>query len=119
MNQFEEIERLERQIANPEARRNIAGILDLLSDDFEELDGSGTIIRKANVHAWLQKADPLTYQLSGFRFRELSEGCVLVNYQSIISGKTAQRRSIWIKQATGWKMRHHQATVIPANSPSR
>ncbi|MFK5985527.1 MAG: DUF4440 domain-containing protein [Pseudomonadota bacterium] len=113
--QFKKIEQLELGLADPSARKNIARIIDLISDEFEEFSSSGTVIRKQDVLAWLKTPDPVQYELSDFKFKELSEDCILVTYTSLISGKKAFRSSIWVNENASWKMLHHQATTVLPN----
>lgn len=113
MDLHKEIELLERQFADPEARKDISRLGEMLSDDFEEYSSSGRVIGKRDVLDWLAVADPVQYDLSEFTFKTLSDTCILVKYISSIAGKRAFRSSIWIKENSGWKMLHHQATPLP------
>ena len=113
MEDYSEIKLLELELANPDTRKNLARLNDLISDDFEEYGSSGRVYRKQNVLNALPKEEPTNYELSSFTFYELSKNCILVKYKSIVSGNHALRSSIWVKHNNQWQMLHHQATVVP------
>ena len=113
MEEYDEIKSLELELVNPETRKNVARLSELISDDFEEFGSSGKAYRKQDVLNSLPLSEPVSYELSCFTFRELSNHCILVKYSSIVSGVHARRSSIWVKQEGQWKMLHHQSTVVP------
>lgn len=111
---FKEIESLELELVDPQARIDPGRIGELLSDDFQEFGSSGKIILKRDVLDATKEAGAVTYQLYDFKFRMLRETCVLVTYRSVTSSHVvALRSSIWVKGTERWQMLHHQSTVVP------
>ena len=116
MEEYDEINSLELELVNPETRKNVARLNELISDDFEEFGSSRKVYRKQDILNSLPFSDSVGYDLSGFTFKELSSDCVLVKYESVVSGLHARRSSIWVKKEGQWQMLHHQSTVIPSVS---
>ena len=112
MDEYSKIKSLELELVNPDARKDVRRLNELISDEFEEFGSSGVIYRKQDILSFLPQEEPVKYELSDFTFKRLSEGCILVKYRSVISGKHTFRSSIWINDNGSWQMLHHQATVI-------
>lgn len=111
MEDYNEIKSLELELVSPDTRKDTARLSELISDDFEELGSSGRVYRKQDILNALPKEDSVNYELSDFTFNELSTGCILVKYRSIVSGKHALRSSIWVNSNGHWQIIHHQSTV--------
>ncbi|WP_347332856.1 DUF4440 domain-containing protein [Marinimicrobium locisalis] len=103
---------LEMELVSRSARASVERINELLAEGFEEFGGSGKVITKAD----LLKADgPLpVYELSDFSVQLLGERAALVKYRASTPSHSSYRSSIWVKCEKGWKMLHHQSTVLPS-----
>ena len=113
MKEYDEIKSLELELIDPDVRENSARLNELISDDFEEFGSSGKFFRKQDILNRLPLSGVVHYELSNFTFRYLGEDYILVKYNSTVSGRSAFRSSIWVKQSGQWQMLHHQATVVP------
>jgi hypothetical protein len=115
MDNFKQIEMLELELADPIKRSNVSRVSELIADDFQEIGSSGSVIQKKDVIEWAERGDPVKYEIIGFKYKSLSDNCILVTYETHISKKKALRSSIWVKNKVGWQMLHHQATVVTSN----
>ncbi|MDR5866131.1 nuclear transport factor 2 family protein [Halomonas koreensis] len=115
MDSFQEIKSLELELVDPEIRKNVTRLQELLSDDFLEFGSSGMVIRKRDILDCADTPSATTYQLSDFEFKTLGNEHILVTYRSVTSDREiANRSSIWVKQDGRWQMLHHQSTVVPS-----
>lgn len=105
------IKPLELELVNPVTRKNTDRLDELLLDDFEELGSYGRVYCKRDILAILPSSNAVTYELSDFRFIDLSGNCILAKYKANTSGLSSYRTSIWVKTVNGWQMLHHQSTV--------
>lgn len=113
MKVFQEIERFERELVDPQWGKDKSRLDELLSDDFLEFGSSGGVIGKADVLAAANKAGSTTYELSEFACKMLGDKHVLVTYRSVTSSKVfAHRSSIWVEENGRWQMLHHQSTIV-------
>ena len=112
---FREIESFERELVDPQIRKDAGRIQELLSDEFLEFGSSGKVHRECDILDSAKKPGSATYQLSEFVFKKLGEMHILVTYRSINSSlEMAHRSSIWINEDGRWQMLHHQSTVVPS-----
>lgn len=115
MDTFQKIESFERELVDPTIREDAGRIAELLSDEFMEFGSSGKVIKKNDVLDAAERPGTISYQLSDFDFKMLGNTHVLVTYRSVTSSQVvALRSSIWAKEYGGWKMMHHQSTVVPS-----
>lgn len=113
---YREIESFERELVDPQIRKDIGRIGKLLSAEFVEFGSSGKVYRKRDVLDSFKKPGTTTYQLSEFTFKMLGEKHILVTYRSINSSEEiARRSSIWVNEDGRWQMLHHQSTVVPSD----
>jgi hypothetical protein len=113
---YREIESFERELVDPEIRKDSERIAELLSAEFMEFGSSGKVYRKRDVLDSAKRPGSATYQLSGFAFKKLGDKHILVMYQSINSyNEIALRSSIWVNENGSWQMLHHQSTVVPSD----
>ena len=121
MKTFREIESLEKELVDPQIRKDLGRIHDLLSDEFAEFSSSGKVIRKCDVLESISKPGTTTYLLSDFKFKMLGNAYILVTYQSVTapSQQAAYRSSVWVNEKGRWQMLHHQATVISRDKESK
>ena len=113
----EQIEYLENKLLHTDVRKNPELLTSLLAEDFEEIGSSGIVNTRAEVVEWLtRKEQDITWTLSHFRVKLLSENIVLANYQAIKNGTTSSkgsiRSSIWQRNNGNWQMIFHQATKL-------
>ena len=97
MNDFELTKDLELEPVRPETRKNADRLNQLISDDFEDFGCSGKVFDNNCILKLLPKSKSAVYHLDKFRFKPLSDGCILVKYISQVEGNRAHRSSIWTK----------------------
>lgn len=115
MKAFQEIEYFERELVDPAIRKDAGRMSELLSDEFMEFGSSGGVVKKNDVLKSAERPGTVFYQLSDFDFKMLGDTHILVTYRSVTSSQVvALRSSIWAKEYGGWKMMHHQSTVVPS-----
>jgi hypothetical protein len=111
MPDFDKLRALELELINPQVRKNIKRIDELIADEFEEFSSSGKIFLKQDILRHISN-ESIVYELSDFSFRELSNECVLVKYCAFTEERKTLRSSIWVRYSDQWKMLHHQSTVM-------
>lgn len=116
-----QIEDLEVELLQPEARRSAKRINELLADDFVEFGMFGKIYSKQDFVELLPNSKEEKfekYKASDFKAREIATDTVLLTYKASIAFlKTNEkiwtlRSSIWQKRDDNWQMIFHQGTVI-------
>ena len=113
MDDYEEIQKLEIELADPFVRKDINRLSLLIADDFKEFGSDGKSYNKDNILELLPDSESVSYQLSEFEFKNLAKDCVLVRYRSSSLDENTFRTSIWTKTAGNWQIVHHQSTIIP------
>jgi len=114
----EELEKLEKQLLQPETRKSPEKLAQLLADEFLEIGSSGRIYDKWQLLKALQHESTDRMELAEFRARRLSPEVALTSYRAVrieaSTGRSAQslRSSIW-KLTTGrWQLIFHQGTSL-------
>ena len=106
---------LERELQTASCRRDADRLRALLADDFEEVGASGRIWDRASTLELLaaEGSEPeiLVRDMSA---RLIDEGLVLVRWDSERSDRRARRTSLWRRGPDGWRLVHHQGTLLPA-----
>lgn len=113
MDDYEEIKKLEMELAGPATRKDANRLSLLISNDFEEFGSSGQSYNKSDILKLLSNSELVPYKLTEFVFKRLSNDCILVKYKCTSIDKSTFRTSIWIKSTGNWQVLYHQATVIP------
>lgn len=110
----QELEELEMELLDPEARRDVARVRELLSEDFIEFGSSGRVYEKGMLVEMISKEERAKVLIRDFAVRELSEDVALVTYRTVgQAGQEARRSSIWVSESGRWRMVFHQGTRIP------
>ncbi len=111
MTTHDEILRLEQRLLDPLQRRDPDRLAELLDDEFVEYGGSGRVFDKAEALEAMRATPERTFELDGFRVRELAPGCVLATYRVASGGIRSLRSSIWRRRGSAWRVVFHQGTV--------
>ncbi len=104
----------ERQLLDPQIRRQPRLVRLLLDPDFVEYGASGRVWGvDATVDALAAEAD-FGEAASDMAPILLSPDVVLLTYRTESSERTCLRSSLWVRtDAAGWRLRFHQGTVTP------
>ncbi|HSE86527.1 MAG TPA: DUF4440 domain-containing protein [Candidatus Binatia bacterium] len=108
---------LEVALHQPEVRRDLARLDELLHESFTEFGRSGSSYCKADI------LKVVSHEIStgaiwsqDFTLAELADGVVLLTYKSAQLDTTGElrrhtlRSSLWQRTERGWQMRFHQGT---------
>lgn len=104
---------LERAMWMP-ATRSDRGWMDAhLAADFEEFGRSGRRYDRAT--ALDEPIAPFHADVDDIRVQQLADGVALVTYRTTLHAedgqdRSANRSSIWVRAADGWRLRFHQGT---------
>lgn len=105
---------LERELQTAACRADAVRVEALLAADFEEIGASGRHWTRAEILALLaEESDGAEIEVSDLRSELLTEDLVLVQWESRRGERKARRTSRWRREADGWRLRHHQGTLIP------
>lgn len=111
---FDQLRSLEKEMLDPDTRRNPLRMRELLNDDFIEFGSSGRVYEKRMLIDMLSKEEHADVVIRDFAVRELAPTTALVTYRSVgQSGQEARRSSVWVNGADGWRLSFHQGTRIP------
>jgi hypothetical protein len=115
------IEDLEVSLLQPEVRRSVNRISELLADDFVEFGMFGKIYSKQDFVELLPNSEEEKferYKALNFEAKEIATDTVLLTYKASIEFLKINetiwtlRCSIWQKRGENWQMIFHQGTVI-------
>lgn len=113
-NLFDTIVHWEKVLMNKKA--TFVSLVDLVSDDFLEINYKGQQIHKPDVIPWLKMADPHEWQASQFKGKGLSSDLFLLTYtselQSTPDSKKTIRSSLWRNEGDKWRLVFHQETRL-------
>lgn len=108
---------LECDLLNPDFRRDRARLAALLAEDFHEVGASGRVYDRADVLRLLPGAADMCQSMHEASLHHLAPDVTLLTYIAEHRCGTMVRRtlrsSIWIRTATGWRIRYHQGTILP------
>lgn len=112
---FDLPEKLELELLEQCVRADASRLDQLIADDFREVAGTGRTFGKNEALARLPHESGVGFSTSNMRSRLLAPNVCLVTYraQRTHQGVTveSERSSIWI-ESDGWRMIHHQGTVV-------
>ncbi len=115
---FEELSQLEERLWIAEFRFDRVWMDSVLADDFIEFGRSGRIYAREECLDVAGGAIDAVMPLQEFRLCSLGADAVLATYKSRVTYvdevECANRSSIWLKTAQGWKLKFHQGTPAPA-----
>lgn len=111
-----ELQELEESLWRPETRYDTAWMRRVLHPEFREFGRSGRVYDLAATLDAPASAFETELPLPGFAVAEPAAGVALVTYVSRVrSGGAvlaANRSSLWIQGADGWRLRFHQGTPV-------
>jgi hypothetical protein len=110
-----ELQALEESLWRPETRFDPGWVRRIVHPDFLELGRSGRVYDLAAMLAIEPGPFTARLPLPGFTVREPSPGVALVTYVSHVThgdGEelAANRSSLWVRHADGWRLHFHQGT---------
>lgn len=113
-----QIRSLELRLLEPEVRRSVEILDQLLADDFMEFGSSGRVYRKQDLLDQPPNESENQYSIQDLLVRGLSDEVVLATYRltrTKIGSATpehSRRSSIWKYEGGGWRLIFHQGTSI-------
>ena len=114
-----QIKALEEKLQSLDASSAAHLFDELISDDFEEIGGSGEVVKKKDVIEWLmQKEKEDSWSLNDFKVKQLSSSVALATYRTRDINPNnndfseSHRCSIWKQTDNSWKMIYHQGTTL-------
>jgi hypothetical protein len=110
-----EVLRLERELQTPGCRRDRARLTALLADDFIEVGASGRVWDLASTLELLgaESGAGAAIEVRDLTGRVVGDGFVMARWDSVRGGRRARRTSLWRRDASGWRLVHHQGTPLP------
>lgn len=106
---------LERELQTAECRRDRARVIALLAEDFAEVGASGRVWDRASTLELLDagSGDDSVIGVHDLTGRIVGDGFVLTRWDSDRGGRRARRTSLWRRDPAGWRLVHHQGTLLP------
>lgn len=109
-----ELQGLEESLWRPETRYDTAWMRRVLHPDFREFGRSGRVYDLGAILDAPAAAFEAELPFPGFAVAELAPGVALVTYVSRVRSDggvlAANRSSVWVRGADGWRLRFHQGT---------
>lgn len=112
-----EVLSLERELQTPECRRDRPRVMALLADDFVEVGASGRVWDRAATLNLLGEESSAVIEVRDLTGRIIADGLVMAHWDSVRGGRRARRTSLWRRDAAGWRLVHHQGTLLPESAP--
>jgi hypothetical protein len=89
----------------------------LLADDFIEVGASGRVWDLASTLQLLgaesQPGTDAVIEVHDLTGRVIGDGFVMARWDSVRGGRRARRTSLWRRDPAGWRLVHHQGTLLP------
>jgi len=110
-----EVLQLERELQTAECRRDRARVIALLAEDFREIGASGRVWDLASALQLLgaESRDDAAIEVHDLTGRVIGDGFVMACWVSDRGGRQARRTSLWRREPAGWRLVHHQGTLLP------
>ncbi len=107
---------LERELQTDACRRNPGRMRALLADDFEEIGASGRVWNRESTleHLRSHEVDGPNIDVLDMTARMIGENLIMVRWDSDRAERRARRTSLWVRHPAGWRLVHHQATLLPS-----
>ncbi|HEY0249114.1 MAG TPA: ribonuclease HI family protein [Gryllotalpicola sp.] len=106
--------RLERALLTAGVRGDASRLAALLHPDFEEIGASGRLWDRDTIIQSLLDSPATDAELTTIHTAtHLSPDAVLLVFETLGARGPVRRSSVWLRTASGWKLRFHQGT--PAN----
>jgi hypothetical protein len=112
------IRALEEQLLQPDVRKSVDAVADLLDDRFREFRSSGHVADKRETIAALCHQPGVLRTISGFEAIQLSAKVVLATYKAarhdpgVELPEWSLRSSLWVSVGGRWRLVFHQGTTI-------
>jgi hypothetical protein len=90
-------------------------MLALLAEDFIEVGASGRVWDLASTLELLdaESAEDPVIEVHDLTGRAVGDGFVMARWDSDRAGRRARRTSLWRRDSAGWRLVHHQGTLLP------
>ncbi len=110
-----EVLQLERELQTAECRRDRARVSALLAEDFTEVGASGRVWDRPLTLELLgaESEDDAVIEVHDLTGRVLGDGFIMTRWDSDRGGRRARRTSLWRRDCAGWRLVHHQGTLLP------
>ncbi len=110
-----EVLQLERELQTAECRRDRARVIALLAEDFTEIGASGRVWDLASAIELFgaESGDDAAIKVHDLTGRVIGDGFVMACWDSDRGGRRARRTSLWRRDSAGWRLVHHQGTLLP------
>ena len=110
-----EVLQLERELQTAECRRDRARVIALLAEDFTEIGTSGRVWDLASAIELFgaESGDDAAIEVHDLTGRVIGDGFVMACWDSDRGGRRARRTSLWRRGSAGWRLVHHQGTLLP------
>lgn len=104
----------ERQLLDPEVRRQPDLVRALLHPEFVEFGASGRIWNAESIiDALASEQTPDEIMATDFLALPLDPGVILLTFKTDSAGRACLRSSVWIRSDSDkWLLRFHQGTVV-------
>ncbi|AYG04772.1 ribonuclease HI family protein [Gryllotalpicola protaetiae] len=103
--------KLERLLLTPEVRGDASRLAELLHPDFEEIGASGRLWdRDTTIQALLSAPDSGAEVSAVIGVSRPASDALLVIFETSGPRGLARRSSLWVRTASGWRLRFHQGT---------
>jgi hypothetical protein len=114
----EEVLQLERELQSAACRGNPARVGALLAEDFYEVGASGRIWDRVSTLELLaaESRDAAVIEVHDLTGWAVGDGFVMVRWDSDRAGRRARRTSLWRRGPGGWRLVHHQGTLLPQSA---
>ena len=107
----ETVVRLETSLLTAEVRADASRLAELLHPDFEEIGASGRLWDRDTTIQALTSSPAADAELSAvLGVSRVASDALLVVFETSGSRGLARRSSLWVRTASGWKLRFHQGT---------
>jgi hypothetical protein len=109
-----EVVRRERQLLDPEVRRQPELVRVLLHPEFVEFGASSRIWNAESItHALTSEQTAHEITATDFLALPLAPDAILLTFKTETAGRTCLRSSVWIRsEGNKWLLRFHQGTAI-------
>jgi hypothetical protein len=104
----------ELALLTPHVRRSQARVEQLLDPDFREIGASGRFWTRPEMVSALAETDTDGEPIEATEVEGAVVGpdLILVTYVSDPRGRAARRSSLWRRSGGGWRLLHHQGTLL-------
>jgi hypothetical protein len=103
----------EKQLVQALENKNVAYVIQTVSDDFKGIGANGDFYEKGDLVGDAQEGMPKDMRVYDLRVIRLDAGCAVVAYNTITPGARPRYRHMsdtWTKEGVQWKLRFQQTT---------